>query len=264
LHSRLHSFCDEISATFARLLAYIGAVAVIAAMAAKIFGVPGVEASIDHAARPDWIVVDRPHRAFVLLLPEFPNQPEPIFAMHRHAGGGGRKDILSWGEPDSPGSRLMIEIYRPGNELKSFADLSTGAIVSTETLGAVVRVKPVEPIPSKFGEIALVDFNARRNERTRHCLGFARIFDDPRLQISGWYCKGGEEIINRHMIACALDRLTVIAAGSDPKMSQLFAKAELARQFCHPAGAPRGANVRRSDWIAAIRDPKLRGRFVTR
>jgi hypothetical protein len=171
---------------------------------------------------------------------------------------------LNWGEPESPGSRLMIEIYRPGNEHKSFAGLAAGALVSTETLGAIVRAKPVAAIPSKFGEVALVDFDARRNERTRHCLAFARIFDDPRLQISGWYCKGGEEIINRNMITCALDRLTVIAAGSDPKMSQLFAKAELARQFCRPASASRGANIRRNDWIAAMRDPKLRGRFVAR
>jgi hypothetical protein len=151
LHSRLRSFCDEISATLARLLAYIGAVAVIAAAAAKVFGVPGVEASVDHAARPDWIAVERPHRAFVLLLPEFPNEPEPSYAMHRHASGGGRKDILSWGEPESPGSRLLIEIYRPGSGLKSLADLSTVAMVSAETLGTVMRVKPVEPVPSKFG-----------------------------------------------------------------------------------------------------------------
>ena len=64
------------------------------------------------------------------------------------------------------------------------------------------------------------------------------------------YCKAssvvelkklGEEIIDCTMISCALDRLIVIAAGSDPKTSELFAKAELARQFCHPASVRRGA-----------------------
>ena len=34
------------------------------------------------------------------------------------------------------------------------------------------------------------------------------------------------------MIACALDRLTLIAAGSEPKLGALFARAELKRTFC--------------------------------
>ena len=66
----------------------------------------------------------------------------------------------------------------------------------------------------------------------RHCLGFVRAYDDPRLQLSGWFCQGGEPISSSATLACALDRLTLLSAGSEPKVGALFAQAELNRSFC--------------------------------
>jgi hypothetical protein len=66
----------------------------------------------------------------------------------------------------------------------------------------------------------------------RSCLGFVRAYRDPRLQLSGWFCRGGSEPIEQSMLACALDRLTLLAAGSEPKVGALFAQAELNRSFC--------------------------------
>jgi hypothetical protein len=51
------------------------------------------------------------------------------------------------------------------------------------------------------------------------------------LQLSGWFCRGGD-LIERATLSCALDRLTLLAAGSEPKIGVLFAKAELHRSFC--------------------------------
>jgi len=257
--SLLLAVCNEVSATFARLLAYVGAVVAITAVAVKLFGVAGVEAAVDSTVRPQWLAIERPHRAFVLILPEFPNEPEPSYAIHRHAMGGGRKDVMTWGEPDTAGSRLMIEIYRPGSELAPGSDTT----VSIEDLGTAGAVKPAGSIDSKFGPLTLVEFTARRAERTRRCLGFARAFDEPQLRIAGWYCRGNDEIVEPALIACALDRLTLIAAG-DPHISALFAQAELQRRFCQPKSAPHAANIKRNDWIATAGDPKLRGSQTTR
>ena len=66
----------------------------------------------------------------------------------------------------------------------------------------------------------------------RHCLGFVRDYDEPRLQLSGWFCQGGAEFVERSTLACALDRLTLLSAGSEPKVGALFAQAELNRSFC--------------------------------
>ncbi len=265
MYPTLLAFCNEMSATLARLLAYLGAIVVLGIVAAKMCGLPRVEAAVEPAASRDWINIDRPHRAFALILPEFPTEPEPNYAIHRHAGvGGGRKDTMTWGAPESLGSRLMIEIYRPGNELKRFADPASEIRARTAVLGAARSFKPAETIDSKFGPVALVDFTAPHADRSRHCLGFVRSFDEPRLQIAGWYCKGDDEIIDGNMIACALDRLAVIAAGSDPKVAELFAHAELQRKFCRHKPPLRGATLKRADWLAATRDPKLRGRHGTR
>jgi hypothetical protein len=68
--------CNEISATCARLLGYLAALAVLAAFAAKLLGITGVEAAVP-TVRSEWVALERPHRAFALLLPEFPNEPEP-------------------------------------------------------------------------------------------------------------------------------------------------------------------------------------------
>ena len=62
------------------------------------------------------------------------------------------------------------------------------------------------------------------------------------------------------MIACALDRLTLAAGGGDPKLAALFARAELKRSFCGQQSVFLAATPKRTDWIEAARDPKLRGR----
>ena len=58
-----------------------------------------------------------------------------------------------------------------------------------------------------------------------------RAYDDPMLQMSGWFCRGGEPI-QPNTLACALDRLSLLSAGSEPKVGALFAQAELNRSFC--------------------------------
>jgi hypothetical protein len=50
--------------------------------------------------------------------------------------------------------------------------------------------------------------------------------------LSGWFCQSGSEFIEQSTLACALDRLTLLAAGSEPKVGLLFAQAERNRSFC--------------------------------
>ncbi|HJY16992.1 MAG TPA: hypothetical protein VJ353_05120, partial [Xanthobacteraceae bacterium] len=97
-------------------------------------------------------------------------------------------------------------------------------------------VKPAGQIDSKFGVVSLVDFAiavpGTHNGQQRRCLGFTRPFDDPPLQIAGWYCNADEKPVDSATLACALDRLTVLSAGGDAKVGALFARAELKRTFC--------------------------------
>jgi len=92
----------------------------------------------------------------------------------------------------------------------------------------------------------------------RSCLRFNRAFEEPRLEISGWFCNGGPEVVDRGALACALDRLSLLSAGTEPKLAAFFARAELKRSFCGQQNVFLAATPKRADWIDAARDPKLR------
>ena len=153
------------------------------------------------------------------------------YAIRRHAEGGGRKDIIGLGEPDSPAPYLQVEIYRPGGETRDFSDPAAEIVASAAALGPAELRLANKPLESKFGPLSIVRFETAKGP-PRRCIGFVRIYDDPRLQLSGWFCQGGDTSIERSMLSCALDRLTLLSAGSEPKLGALFAQAELNRSFC--------------------------------
>ena len=148
-----------------------------------------------HAApgkRPAWTEIERPFPAFALSIPEAADLPSN-YAIRRHNEGGGRKDILSLGEPDSVSPYLQIEIYRPGSEIRRFAAPKATIVAAAAALGPVALRRDEEPLASKFGPLAIVAFETSKGT-PRHCLGFVRTYDDPMLQMSGWFCQGGRRL----------------------------------------------------------------------
>jgi hypothetical protein len=134
------------------------------------------------------------------------------------------------GEADSGPPYLQVEIYRPGSEIAGFTQPQAEIAANAAFLDPVNVTREDQPLDSKLGPFSLVSF-ATGSNAPRQCLGFVRAYDDPRLQISGWFCQEGA-LIERSTLACALDRLTLLAAGSEPKVGALFAQAELHRSFC--------------------------------
>ena len=229
MHPALQSWRDELPSSFVRVLAYLGAVALLSIGAARV-SQPTVINSVEPIHRPEWVEIERPFPAFALSIPEAADVPA-AYAIRRHAEGNGRKDILTLGDTDSTAPYLRVEIYRPGNEVRRFADPETEIIASAGAL-APTEVKRIdEPLASKFGPLTLISFVTSTGAH-RSCLGFVRAHRDPRLQLSGWFCQGGRELIGQSTLACALDRLTLLAAGSEPKIGSLFAQAELNRSYC--------------------------------
>ena len=60
----------DIRATVVRLLAYMGALAILAIAAASLFRAPSSVAAVQPAPQPEWINVGRPHPAFDMQMPE--------------------------------------------------------------------------------------------------------------------------------------------------------------------------------------------------
>ncbi len=107
-------------------------------------------------------------------------------------------------------------------------------------------------IDSKFGHVTLL----RLAGGARSCLGFVKRVDEPGLQISGWSCQGEDLPARRAAISCMLNRLMLLTAGNDPKLAELFARAELRRGSCAAATSAISA-----DWVTAAQNPLLRGRL---
>jgi hypothetical protein len=270
VHPAWREFRDELSATVTRIIAYLGVLAVIAVTFLLIITPPDAdsdESTSEPVFRSDWATVGRPFRAFALSMPEF-TEPNPDYAIQRHASGGGRRDIMNWGGASNEGerSRLMIEIYRPGEEIGDFGDAASEVAIRTAALGGPYPLQQAPEIESKFGAFDSFDFVASPNGAPRQCLGFMRAFAEPRLAITGWHCRAALEIVDRSVIACALERLSLVMAASEPKLTELFARAERQRKPCgqKPGVFARLSNTLAHDWLAAPAMPKLRGHLATK
>lgn len=258
LHFRLHpaliNFAEEFRALTVRLLAYVCGVGALALIAADLFAgaaVDTVEASMPLRSRDVWAPAVRPQPAFAAPVADFPSQ-SASYEILRHPDGG-RKDILRWSAALGDMALSQIELYRPGQELVAFGP-AAAEVAMRAARGQTETVQAAGVIETKFGAVALVGFSTLIGGKQQACIGFAHSFEQPRLQISGWSCHGEIARMQRQAVACALDRLTMLSAGNDPKLAELFARAERRRTGCNvPAAA--------TDWVTATNEPLLRGRL---
>jgi hypothetical protein len=232
-----------------RILAYMGGLGLLAILAASFFRSEAVVATVESAPHTDWINIDRPHPAFELQMPEWAATNVNYYILRRPRDGS-RKDVLTFGEPAANGPYVAFEIYRPGSAGERFMDAPSEIAARIVAFTVTDDVKAAGQLDTKFGTMSLVDFAiasgsplGRQAERLakdqitghsqpRRCLGFVRPFDAPLMQVSGWYCSPGEEVVDRAVLACALDRLTMLSAGGDVALAMLFANAEVKRTFC--------------------------------
>jgi hypothetical protein len=244
----LRSFADESCGLLSRLIAYVGALALIAIVGAGMWDGLPPKAGGDPAAKSDWSVASRPSRAFAVSQFDLAGKTE-TYEILRHPDGG-RKDVLRWA---AQGERPIaeIEIYRPGRE-SSQAGPPIVEIAARMDPDGMRELEAAGVIDSKFGAVTLLGLSSG----ARPCLGFLKGFDQPNLRISGWSCQGDTLPARRAAIGCILDRLILLAAGNDPKLAELFAHAELRRGNCAP---PSAAPVASADWVTGAQDPRLRG-----
>jgi hypothetical protein len=247
---------EDFGGTLLRLLAYMAGLAVLGGLAAIFFRLPAVVAAVGPAPRPQWIEVERPRPAFELSLPEL-GGPASRYAIFRRDAA--RKDVLSQGEPAGSGPYVMLEVYRPGVPGDRFIDPLSEVAARLIAFTVTDDVKPAGVIDGKFGAVPLVDFAIAPDGRERRCLGFARAFDDPSMQLAGWYCSAGNEVVDRAVLACALDRFTILSAAGDSKVADLFARAELKRSFCGRRNPILAATPEGRTRSAEPRSVKLRG-----
>jgi len=216
----LRNAVDEICATLARLIAYLCALALMFIVGVYLWNqLPEMHA--EASAQPNWTIATRSIPAFAS------NQYDLIYKsktyqIFRHPEGG-RKDVLRW-NAENGRPVAGVEIYRPGGEFEPSVTADAAGIVD-----------------SKFGPVTLL------KPQGSPCLGFLKSVDQPAVRISGFVCQGETVPARGAAIACLLNRLSLISAGNDARLAELFARADLKRADC------------RTDWISGSDRPSLRG-----
>jgi hypothetical protein len=195
-------------------------------------------------------VASRSHPAFAISQFNLSGKTE-AYEIFRHPAGG-RKDVFRWAAAgEKPAAEL--EIYRPGGELGQ-AGPAVAEIAGRMDPDGVREPEAAGVIDSKFGPVTLLRLVGNA-DNTRSCLGFIKRLDEPNLQISGWSCQGDAWPARRAAISCILSRLTLLTAGNDPKLAELFARAELKRGSC----ATSATSTSSADWVTGAENPSLRG-----
>jgi len=248
IHPALTSFADECCGMLARLIAYVGALALLAIVGIHLWDQLPVIADPEPVAKAGWSVASRSHPAFAVSQLDSSDKTE-AYEILRHPEGG-RKDVFRWAAQGPPVAEL--EIYRPGAEL-SQSGPAMAEMAARMAPDGRRELETAGVIDSKFGNVTLLRL-ASSTDGARACLGFIKRLDEPNLQISGWSCQGDGLPARRAAISCVLSRLILLTAGNDPKLAELFARAELKRGSCATATSAISA-----DWVTGAENPLLRG-----
>ena len=245
----LASFVDEIYGTLARLCAYLMTLALMAICGIALWEhLPAVAAM--ETAPKSWSPASRTVPAFAVSQLNFPGKTES-YELTRHPAGG-RKDVFRWnGLGGTPVAEL--EIYRPGEEIDQVGS-AAGYLAARMDPAGPRELEAAGLVDSKFGPITLF----RRiggADAGRACLRFYRHVDEPKFRLSGWSCLGEDVPARRAAIGCMLNRLILLTAGNDAKLTELFAHAEIRRSDCPASGAP----ALSADWVTGADNPHLRG-----
>lgn len=247
IHPALRSFALRRRETIVRLMAYCSGLAMLAAIFADLFSAAPAGTETVRPSLRAWTPASRPHAAFSVSHLDLSKKTES-YDILRHPQGG-RKDILRWFTDADETPVAEIEIYRPGNELGAFAaaDVDLSQRMGPAGQGEAQTAGVVD---TKFGPISLLRFSGAP-AASQACLGFVKTFEVPRVRLSGWSCHASSASAQRIFLGCALNRLTLLSAGNDPRLAELFARAELRRSDCVAAAS--------TDWATGPQEPVLRG-----
>jgi hypothetical protein len=254
IHLALIGFADECCGTLAHLITYVGALALLAMIGLHLWDELPASVALEPSAKAGWSLATRSHPAFAVSSPDSVEKTES-YEIFRHPEDG-RKDVLRWAAREAkPGETPVaeLEIYRPGGEFAGSGPAVADLARRMDPQGAR-ELEAAGVIDSKFGAVTLLR-RAGNAENAPACLGFIKRVGELNLQISGWTCQGNAWPARRAMVGCILSRLMLHTAGNDPKLAELFARAELKRANC----AASATSAASANWVTGAENPRLRG-----
>src|SRR6266404_6100210 len=152
IHPALTSFADECCGTLARLLAYVGVLALLAIAGIHLWDELLAGLASEPAAKAGWSVAAQSYPAFAVSQFDSPEKTE-AYQIFRHPEGG-RKDVFRWtAQREKPVAEL--EIYRPGAEFDRSGPASAEMAARMDPEGER-EFEAAGIIDSKFGTVTLL------------------------------------------------------------------------------------------------------------
>jgi len=179
------------------------------------------------APRPAWVEIQKPFRLFDLAAPQLAHEKR-LYTARRHNTGGGREDVLTYGEFAGTDPFLRVSVYRHGSEKSAdaayFVDMARRAAQLGLSLG---RANTAETQATRFGDIETAALTLTEGRVARdNCRGFRFSAAQLGLTLAGFACGAGQEAVSGGDLACLLDRLDLVSAGEDRALRDFFAAAQ--------------------------------------
>ena len=250
IRTALASLVDEVCGTLARLCAYLMTLALMAIGGIALWEhLPDVTAM--ETSPKTWSQAGRTAPAFAVSqlifsgktetyesFPASRGRPQGRVPLERHRRCAGRRTRNLSSGPE--------EIDQVGS--------AAGYLAARMDPAGARELEAAGIVDSKFGAVTLFR-RVGGTEAARACLRFYRHVDEPKFRLSGWSCLGEDLPARRAAIGCMLNRLILLTAGNDAKLTELFAHAEIRRSDCTTSGAP----ALSADWVTGADNPHLRG-----
>jgi hypothetical protein len=207
-----------------------------------------------------WLDIVRPIEIFSLDAPDFAKDTK-IYRARRHREGGGREDMLGFGQLSGKESFLRLMIYRMGSEtvphVSFYVDLARRAAAAELSIG---RSFQPHVDATRFGPVEVADLDlVAKDGAATPCLGFHSLSEAP-VEMTGFACGTKDKPLSRPGLVCIIERLDLNSAGEDPALASFFSESELKRSpAC--AGTALGPMPTRANWLdQADAQPPLKGK----
>ena len=219
--------------------ALAGGVALVALLGlASLVVPPGhspIEPPVATPSQPLWRDIDRPFQLFALAASPYARLPM-AYTARRRTTGSDREDWLTFGDSARPGAMLRLVISRRGAASLP-ADLVVDYARLAATAGhALTRAGLPFTLQTRFGGFDTAELTLRTGELTRACLGFRLQGAAGPIGIIGLACSDPEHPPDRSSLACAIDRIDLVAAGEDGAMRSFFAGVDRRRDLACGGG----------------------------
>jgi hypothetical protein len=204
-----------------------------------------VRLSAARSPPPAWMPIERPLAIYGIDSPHL--KPLPVAVSARRNAAGGREDSLAFGwfnQDNEAHLRVVVQRSTQPEPLDASLFLDLARRASGAGL-AVIRSTPPERLATKFGlletsEVTLSD------SAERACLAFRFAHQEVGFRLVGWHCPSKGQAIDRKVLACTVDRLSLVEAGNDEPLKTVFAQADRQRiAECTPAPIVASADPRR-------------------